>query len=200
MNKITLKLLLYFFLTSTFCSAQIKMLLLNGKTKDIKQYEIKGEWIFYKKLNDPKDKMRKMDKFNVFSATNPDGSEEIIYDPDTIIEGDPSVEWVRTYIKGEQYGMTHYDKYTNKIVGALVGGGFAYFSYYGPIGVFIYSMGRNIVKPKIPPSDSIDPAIFNSEQFQLGFRKHVRNKRIKDSLIFGGIGFAVGFAAFAVFK
>jgi|SRR6185436_714915 len=215
MNKIALRFFFFFFLAATFCNGQIKILKLNGKMKDAKQYEVKGEWIFYKTPDSldhrihkfflwnkvwPRNKLKKIDKFDVFSAINPDGTEEIVYDPDTIFEGDPSVEWVRKYIKGEQYGMMHYDKYTNKIAAVLIGGGFAYFSYYGPIGVFIYSMGRNIVKPRIPYSDSIEPAVFNTEEFQLGYRKYVRNKRIKESLIFGGIGFAVGFAAFAVFK
>jgi hypothetical protein len=61
-------------------------------------------------------------------------------------------------------------------------------------------MGRNIFKPKIPHSDSIDPLIFNSEEFQLGYRKYVRNKRIKQSLLFGGLGIFAGMAALEIEK
>lgn len=196
-----MKLILCFFLTANFCSAQIKMLLLNGKMKEVKQYEIKGDWIFYKKLDDKKDKLRKMDKFDVFSAINADGSEEIIYDPDTTFDGDPSVERVRNYIKGEQYAMTNYKKPLNIVGGVLAGGASAYFAgYYGPIGVFAYSIVLSRFNPKVPYTDAIEPTVFNSAEFTLGYQKYARNKKIKQSLIFGGISFTVGFAAFVIFK
>jgi hypothetical protein len=215
MNKIAFKFIFCFFLIANFCDAQIKIQLLNGKMKDAKQYELKGDWVFFKRPDSldkdrkfflwkalwPKDKLRKLDKFDVFSAINADGSEEVIYDPDTTFQGDPSVERVRNYIKGEQYGMSVYRKPLNKIGGVVAGGASAYFAgYYGPIGVFAYSIVLSRFNPKVPYSDTIEPTVFNSAEFTLGSQKYARNKKIKQSLIFGGISFTVGFAAFVIFK
>ena len=195
MKNIFFKFILIFLLSPAFCTAQIKMLMLNGKYKEVKQYEVKGDWIFYKKIDDPKDKMRKMDKFDVFSALHPDSTEEVIYDPDTSLEGDPSIERVRNYIRGEQYGMAVYHKPMNIVGGAAVGGASAFLGYYGPIGVFAYAIVISRFNPKVPPSNTIEPAVFNSEEFTLGYQKYARNKKIKQSLIWGGIGFTVGFVA-----
>ena len=171
MMKSGLKIILFFFLIANFCNAQVKILFLNGKYKEVKQYEVKGDWIYYKKVNDPKDKMRKLDKFDVFSAINLDSTEEVIYDPDTTMEGDPGVAQVRNYIKGEQYGMTVYHKPLNNIGGFLVGGASgAYLGYYGPIGIFAYSIVMSRFNPKVPFSDKIEPTVFNSDEFKLGYQ------------------------------
>jgi hypothetical protein len=200
MKQTILKLTFFFFLIAAFCDAQIKILLLSGKTKDVKQYEIKGDWIFYKKADDPKEKLRKMDKFDVFSALNANGTEEIIYDPDTSMEGDPSVERVRNYIKGEQFAMANYNKPMNKVGGFLAGAASGIAGYYGPIGVFSYSIILSRFNPKVPQTTLIEPDVLNSDEFKLGYQKYARNKKIQQSLIFGGIGFSVGFAAFAIFR
>jgi hypothetical protein len=194
------KFLLFFFFLANFCSAQINILMLNGKYKPVKQYEVKGDWIYYKKIDDPKDKTHKMDKFDVFSAINADSTEEIIYDPDTTMEGDPGVEQVRNYIKGEQYGMAVYKKPLNIVGGVAVGAGSAWLlGYYGPIGVFTYAIVLSRFNPKVPYTDNVPPEVFNSAEFSLGYQKYARNKKIKQSLIFGGISFGVAFAAFAIF-
>ncbi|MEP7168801.1 MAG: hypothetical protein ABI855_05475 [Bacteroidota bacterium] len=199
MKKITWKFILFFFLTSNFCNAQIKILFLTGKMKEVKQYEVKGDWVFYKKMNDKKDKLRKMDKFDIFSAINPDGTEEVIYDPDTALEGDPSVERVRNYIKGEQYAKSVYNAPWNKFESEVVGLGSGIFTFYGPAGVFINSLITGQINArKIPYTSSIEPAILYSDDFKVGYKKYARNKKIKDSLIFGGIGFTIGFTFFTL--
>ncbi|HKR03740.1 MAG TPA: hypothetical protein VJY62_03825 [Bacteroidia bacterium] len=221
MNKIAFKFIFCFFLIANFCDAQIKIQLLNGKMKDAKQYELKGDWVFFKRPDSlerkfflwkalwPKDKLRKLDKFDVFSAINADGSEDIIYDPDTSFQGDPSVERVRNYIKGEQYAMTKYpgrlhsdaNNLDNHIGASLIGAGSAWvLGYYGPIGVFAYSIVLSRFNPKVPFTNSIEPEVFNSPEFTLGYQKYARNKKIKQSLMYGGISFTVGFAAFVIFK
>lgn len=200
MGRNVFVLLLFFLIIGNTAFAQIKVLLLNGKMREIKQYEVKGDWLFYKKIDDPKDKMRKMDKFDVFSATLQDGTEDVIYDPDTSLEGDPSVEQIRKYIKGEQYGMAVYHKTMNKVGGVLAGFASGAAGYYGPIGVFTYSIILSRFNPKVPPSTAIDPEVFNSDEFKIGYQKYGRNKKIQQSLIFGGIGFIAGFTAFAVYN
>ncbi|MEO5570737.1 MAG: hypothetical protein ABIT08_14350 [Bacteroidia bacterium] len=195
MNKTVLKFVLFFFLSINFCNAQVKILLLSGKIKEVKQYEVKGDWIFYKKMDDPKDKMRKLDKYDVFSAINPDSTEEIIYDPDTTMEGDPSVDFVRRYIQGEQYGRAVYKKPWNAFEGQIVGAASGILNFYGPIVVFANSIIMGRFNPRtIPPSSTIEPEVFKSEEFRAGYNKYARNKKIKDTLIWGTIGFSASFA------
>ncbi|MFI5218213.1 MAG: hypothetical protein ACHQNT_01905 [Bacteroidia bacterium] len=199
MKKIFALNLFIFLLAATIVFSQNKILLLTGKIKEVKSYELKGDWLYYKKIDDKKETNRKMDRYNVFSVTKPDGLEEVIYDPDTALEGDPSIEQVRRYISGEQYGMTSYKTPWNKVEGAVVGFGSGVLAFYGPAVVFANSMIMGRINPsQIPPTTLIEPEVFNSEEFGAGYKKYARNKKIKDTLIFGGIGFAAGFAFFSI--
>ncbi len=177
--------------------AQDKIVKLNGRTIDIKSYALKGDWLFYVKHDDLKEKQRKMERFDVFSVLMADGTEEIIYDPDTVNEGDPSIEQVRRYIKGEQYGMQMYHPHWTKPAGVAAGIGSGFIGFYGPPFVFAYALIAGAVPvKKIPPSDTIDPAIFNSDEFITGYRRYARNKKMRDGLIWGGVAFAVSFPTF----
>ncbi|MCC6385623.1 MAG: hypothetical protein IT241_10760 [Bacteroidia bacterium] len=138
-----------------------------------------------------------MDRYEVFSIQKADGSEEIVYDPDTINEADPNVEQVRRFISGQQYGMDLYHPGWTKIGGTVAGVGSGFIGFYGPPGIFAYVLvAGKINTRKIPESAEIDPVVFNSEEFRLGYKKYTRNKIIRDGLIWGGIGFAVAFPAF----
>src|SRR4051812_21087351 len=114
---------------TSVCFSQIKLLMLNGTYKEVKQYEPKDDILFYKNIDDPKDKTRKLDRYDVFSATNAEGVEDVIYDPDSL-EGDPTVAEVRKYIRGEQYGMAAYHKPMNKVGGLVVGFGCGAAGFY----------------------------------------------------------------------
>jgi hypothetical protein len=189
--------LLFFCLISFAVHAQSKIVKLNGRTVDIKSYSLKGDWLFYVKHDEAKEKQRKMERFDVFSVLKDDGSEEIIYDPDTVNEGDPSIEQVRRYIKGEQYGMQMYHPSWTKPAGVASGIGSGFIGFYGPPFVFGYALvAGSIPVKKIPPSDSIDSAVFNSDEFITGYRRYARNKKMRDGLIWGGVAFAISFPAF----
>lgn len=189
--------LFVFSMTYLSIHAQDKIVKLNGRTIDIKNYSLKGDWLFYVKHDDVKEKQRKIERFDVFSVLMANGAEEIIYDPDTANEGDPSIEQVRRYIKGEQYGMQMYHPPWTKPAGIAAGIGSGFIGFYGPPFVFGYALiaGAIPVK-KIPPSDTIDPAVFNSDEFITGYRRYARNKKMRDGLIWGGVAFAVSFPTF----
>lgn len=188
---------LIFCMMSASIHAQDKIVKLNGRTIDIKNYSLKGDWLFYVKYDDVKEKQRKLERFDVFSVLMADGTEEIIYDPDTVNEGDPSIEQVRRYIKGEQYGMQMYHPHWTKPAGVAAGIGSGFIGFYGPPFVFGYALIAGAVPvKKIPPSDSIDPAVFNSDEFISGYRRYARNKKMRDGLIWGGVAFAVSFPTF----
>lgn len=199
MKNISLLFIFFLFISSGQIFSQNKILLLNGKTREVKSYEVKGDWLFYKRLDDAKEKTRRIDKYNVFSVTKPNGMEEIVYDPDTALEGDPGVEQVRKYIRGEQYGMAVYNAPWNKFESEVVGLTAGLLTFYGPGLVFINSMTLSRINPgKIPKTALIEPEIFSSEEFKAGYKKYARNRKTKDSLIFGGIGFTIGFTFFAL--
>jgi hypothetical protein len=177
--------------------AQSKILKLNGRTIDIKSYSLKGDWLFYVKQDDVKEKLRKMERFDVFSVLTDDGTEEIIYDPDTVNEGDPTVEQVRRYIMGEWHGMQMYHPPWTKPAGVAAGIGSGFIGFYGPPFIFGYALVAGAIPvKKIPPSDTIDPVVFNSDEFITGYRRFARNKKMRDGLIWGGIAFAVSFPTF----
>ncbi len=185
--------LLIFCLMITVIHAQDKIVKLNGRTIDIKSYSLKGDWLFFVKHNDAKEKQRRMERFEVFSVQ----TEEIIYDPDTVNEGDPSIEQVRRYIQGEQYGMRMYHPPWTKPAGVAAGIGSGFIGFYGPPFVFAYALVAGAIPAKkIPPSDTLDPAVFNSDEFITGYRRYARNKKMRDGLIWGGVAFAISFPTF----
>src|SRR3954447_11242576 len=96
--------------------------------------------------------------------------------------------------------MAVYRKPLNIVGGVAAGGASSFLGYYGPIGVFAYAIVLSRFNPKVPPSETIEPAVFNSEEFTLGYQKYARNKKIKQSLIWGGIGFSIGFAVLVAFN
>ncbi len=183
---------------SVYAISQNTILKLNGRTVPALRYELKGDWLYYVKTDDEKEKLRRLDKYDIFSVLKADGTEDVIYDPDTSLDGDPTEMEVRRYIMGEQHAMATYNKPFNRPVGAGVGLTSAFFTgFYAPIGIFTYTLiiGRFDTKD-IPYSTMIEPEVFNTEEFRSGYKKYARNKKIKQSLVWGGIGFAVGFPAF----
>lgn len=185
------------FIHSKYCMSQDQILKLNGKTTDITFYELKGDWVYYKRADDPKSKLRRYDKFDIFSVLKSDGSEDVIYDPDTTYENDPTTEQIRRYIKGEQWGMANYHKPWNKAGGAASGIASSFAGYYGPPGIFLYALIAGSFNVKdIPQSPGLDATLYASDEFKAGYRKYARNKKIQQSLTWGGVGFAIGFPVF----
>ena len=88
--------------------AQEKMLLLNGRTIDIRRHTINEDYIFYYKTNDVRTKARLAEKIDIFSIQKADGTEEMIFQDDSA--NGLSIEQVRNYIRGEQAAMRFYKK------------------------------------------------------------------------------------------
>jgi hypothetical protein len=177
--------------------AQDKILKLNGRTIDIKSYSLQRDWLFYVKEKNKKEVRRRIDRYEVFSVIKSDGSEEIIYDPDTLYDGDPTIEQVRRYIRGEQYAMQVYQPNWTKPAGVAAGIGSGFIGFYGPPLVFGYVLVASAFPARhIPPSADISPEVFYSDEFIAGYRKYARNKKIRDGLIWGGVSFLASFTAF----
>jgi hypothetical protein len=176
----------------TLCAetyGQGTMLYLNGKQKRFATAEIKGDFIVYKPEGDQTEGVKKLEKFDVFALQFDNGTETIIYEPDTAY-GDPTVDQARDYIKGEQLADSIYKKPLNFIGGVAFGATGALWSFfYGPIIPIAYATGISFVTPRIP-QDELERAV-RSEDFIAGYERKARNKKTKNALLGGAIGFGL---------
>lgn len=191
--------------------SQDKLLLISGKEKTVSSFDLKNpEWVQYKLANSKKNKIKKIDRFDVFAIEKSDGTEQIIYTPDTA-NGDPSVDWVRAYIKGQQYGRLHKKQRWNsvdgewhrkvnflEVGGVIVGGAGSLLSFYGIPVPAVYALVVGRINSNLPPATDIEEQYRTSESFKFGYQKQRRNQRIKQAFISGMIGFAVGVTTFTI--
>lgn len=172
--------------------AQGKLLYLNGKEKRFITAEVKGESIVYKPEGASGEVYRHADKYNVFAIIRDDGTEQVIYEPDTINTDDPPVAEIRDYIKGEQHAVAIYKKPMNLAGGIISGAAGSLIGFYGLPVPLLYATIVGRVTPKIPANERQNNY---SEAFVAGYEKKSRNIKVKNSMIGGGIGFAVGISA-----
>jgi hypothetical protein len=86
-----------------------------------------------------KSKLRTMDPYRVFSVKFRDGSERIIYQPDSLDPMEFSQEQMRLFIKGEQDAAKYYKNNLNKGIGFGLGVASGFLGFYGLAGPPIYS-------------------------------------------------------------
>jgi hypothetical protein len=198
-----------FSLISASAFAQTKFTLVNGKEIDVSSYEVKGEWIVYKGLDN---KERRKDKYKVFSALTGD-KEEIFYEPDPLNE-DPAVDWVRGYIKGEQYAIKHEKQKwnsssgewkksritVNHIAGFATGFSGSILSFYGIVVPAGYATVSSLFPVKMPPASDLTDDQKNSEAFNYGYQRRMKNKRIKRGFLSSMAGFAAGIITFTAIE
>ncbi len=210
--KVFFLLLFTGFYSSTVFS-QDKLLLINGKEKPVLYFDTKNpEWIQYKAAGGEKNKVKKIDRFDVFSIQKSDGTEEIIYTPDTV-NGDPGIEWVRAYIKGQQYGHLHrkqrwcnrdgkwHRKFNFMEAGGLVvGGAGSILSFYAIPVPAVYALVGGRINSKLPAATDIEEPMRNNDAFKAGYQKQRRNQRIKQGFVSGMIGLVAGFVTFTVIE
>jgi hypothetical protein len=174
--------------------------LLNGKERRYTNASVKGEFIIYEPEGKT-GKSKKINRFDVFSLNPDNGPEEVLYTPDTTFEDEPSVAEVRDYVNGEKLALSFYREHPRYPVSQLYFGFYSGFfgsllGYYGAAVVPIYAMGVDRFGPDLP-KERMDE--WNeSPAFVTGYEKVMRNKKIKNSLIGGAIGFTVGITTLAV--
>jgi hypothetical protein len=181
-------------------SAQGHMQLLNGKERRYSTAAVKGEFIIYEPEGKA-GKSKKINRFDVFSLNPDNGPEEVLYEPDTAFNDDPPVEEVRDYVNGEKLALSYYKEHPRYPFSQIYFGFYSGFfgsllGYYGAAVVPIYAIGVDRFGPDLP-KERMDE--WNeSAAFVTGYEKVMRNKKIKNSLIGGAIGFTVGITTLAV--
>ncbi|MCX6291242.1 MAG: hypothetical protein NT126_05710 [Bacteroidetes bacterium] len=188
-------LLLLIFLFTSYSKAQDTIVLLSGKTIVASSIEYGGYAISYKGMK-AGSRMKRIGSENIFSIIHPDGSERIMYQPDSIDETDFNVEQMRMFIRGEQDAMKYYKNNLNKAVAFFCGGGSSLFAIYGLVGPAIYSTASGSFSPDISKQKVSDPLWLHADEYREGYERKIRDKKIRNSILYGFAGFAVGFTTF----
>jgi hypothetical protein len=196
MKKVLYKLvticLIAIFFTSK-ASAQQKITLLNGKTIYPTSYSIGEMFVNYKLEGDNSKKLRLVDKFDVFSVTDSENKEEVLYKP--VDSLDFSIEDARFYMDGENAARNYFNKPGVKISSAGVGLASGILSFYSLPIPFFYGIAitqRNPKKLQLPEEMK---SMENNEAFRFGYNREARNIKMKQSLKYGYISLGVSIAA-----
>jgi hypothetical protein len=176
--------------------AQDKLLLMNGRIIDVKNVSPSGYIIAYRTT--AKNKLKKIDTDRVFSIQYADGSEKVVFTPNPQDSLEYTVPQMRMYIKGEQDASLYYKNTLNKAASFAIGGGAALLAIYGIIIPPIYSTVVGAFSPNMEKMKVSDPALLNDQDYREGYKTKVRNRKIRNSLISGFIGFAVGVVTYSV--
>lgn len=184
-------------LTAAMAQAQDKIILINGDVLDVKNVELKDNKVSFQLLN--KDKRKKIHPERVFSVQYADGSEHIVFEPDPLDPSDFKPEEMRLFIKGEQDANLYYHNTGNKIVSAAIGAGSGLLSIYGLVVPALYSTIVGSFSPNVKKHEVSDPSLRDNLNYREGYERKCRDRKIRNSLIYGFGGFVVGFTAFAIF-
>jgi hypothetical protein len=141
---ITACILVLFFTTSL--NAQQKIKLLNGKTINPTSYSIGEMFVNYKLEGDNPKKLRLVDKYDVFSVTNSENQEDILYKP--VDSLDFSIEDARFYMDGENAARSYFNKPGVRISAAGVGLASGVLSFYSLPIPFFYGIAITQRNPR----------------------------------------------------
>jgi hypothetical protein len=184
------------FLIPTLASAQDRIILINGNVLEVKNVELKDNKVSFQCLN--KEKRKKINPDRVFSVQYADGTERVIFESDPLDPSDFKPEEMRMFIKGEQDAKRYYHNTGNKIVSAAVGASAGLLTIYGLVVPALYSTVVGSFSPNVQKHDVSDPALRDNLNYREGYERKCRDRKIRNSLLYGFGGFFVGFATFAV--
>ncbi len=193
-----LLLVLFGFYFSVFSQAEHDILMMSGETV---QGTVTGEdsaFIYYDYFKkNGTSKARKLDAERVFSITDANGEERVVYLMDIAIGNYYTEQEMRYYIKGEQDAMEYYRGNWAWAIGvpATTALGFVFSGSVISFAVpFVYLVVAGIPPSKIPKNKIDDPELAKQEAYVLGFERTARNKRLFKALTGGLIGTVGGFA------
>ncbi|MEP7264306.1 MAG: hypothetical protein ABI772_07410 [Bacteroidota bacterium] len=178
--------------------AQDRIILLSGKTIELKSYTINDEYVFYNRKDDTRSKQRLLEKMDVFSILKSDSSEIIIYKDDTI--NGLSIEQVRNYIRGEQGAMRFYNRQAHIGESAIIGMASSILIFYSlPAPMFNAVILGRFSPKKMQIPEGYDLPYSTTEEYMVGYQKKARNLKIQQSIKWGYIGLGVGLAGFIAY-
>jgi hypothetical protein len=171
--------------------------LLNGKQIKIDSVKTIGTKFAYIKPNSQKVKLINRD--DVFSIRYPQGNEEFVFVPDTA-SGDINLDQMKFYIKGEQDARKYYHAPTATVVGVFVGAGSGYFAYYGIIVPAVSGVFTGLHQPHNYKHLVSDTTLTNNAFYISGYRSIARRKKVNNALISGYISLTTSLFTLAIFN
>jgi hypothetical protein len=197
MNKVVLFIcMIITFATGQTCLAQPykdTILLLNGSTVITTVLDTNFGVVTCKNPKPDKDNLE-IEKDRIFSIKRDGQPENVVYEYDTIIGNDYTVDEMRLYIIGEQDATKGVKGrgafWTNFAIGGVAG---LWGQFYSPIAPFAFVACTGFTKVKIKHSTVSNLDYLKHDAYILGYQRVAQNKRKVKSMIGGGIGLAVGF-------
>ncbi|MBI4648980.1 MAG: hypothetical protein HY738_20915 [Bacteroidia bacterium] len=177
-------------------TAQDNILFLNGRTLTVPCYKIdteKNVLVFMNK----RQKMKALDCEYIFSITDFQGNEKILYKPDSLAIHFLSLKEMKSFISGEQKAFKSYKAPLATGTGFLIGASSPF------VLNILYSFLPPAITPSvyelIPVSEKLAirkcPENRNDKYYILGYREAATSKRVTFVLIGTGVGFAAGIIA-----
>ena len=210
-------------------NAQDKLLLLNGridKGEIIADKDATFDFKIYK--NEAKEKIISYDKYRIFSITDSNGKESILYKKDTTIGYLLTENQMRMSIYGQRDAHENYGGRSHYLGGFILGLAATLFDTYEfglskkeiadgvapvPTGLFLrepsvfpvlfplsITLGASLLTSKIMKDDVSNMGYLNSEEYVEGFNKVKKFKRIKNSFLGSLTGAAMGFLGYSIAK
>ena len=173
------------------------ILLISGKEIPFRSVESTGYDLVYRTAGTT-DKLKKIDPDRVFSLRYMDGTERVIFRRDTLDPLDFTEEEMRMFIKGEQDGGRLYHNTWNHITGFSAGGLSSFFGFYGLVGPFLYSTVYSSFTPNVHKIKGVDPELIKIPEYREGFEKKARDRKIRNTLVSGFVGFATGIIVLSI--
>jgi len=184
------------FLIAASVSAQDKIILINGNILEVRNVTIKDNIISYQKMK--REKRKKINPYRVFSVEYANGTEEVVFVTDPLDPNDFKPEEMRMFIKGEQEAKLYYHNTGNKIAAGVIGAGAGMLTIYGIVVPALYSTVVGSFSPNVYKHKVSDPALRENLNFREGYERKCRDRKIRNSLLFGFGGFFLGFTAYAI--
>jgi hypothetical protein len=185
--------------TTIFSGTTDTVLLLNG---DIVICNVLDTTNGLTSIRNPKNPNRNivLENDRIFSITN-QGGESVLYEYDSVIGNEFTVDEMRYFIKGEQDADKNFKANGCLAIGIAVGAlsGITG-SFFSPIPPFAFTALSGLPKVKIKPSTVSNPEYLKHDPYLMGYERVARKKRKLKSLIGGGIGLVAGVGTFLGFK
>lgn len=176
--------------------SQDVLILYNGRKIYTKIVEVNPQYIIYKHFSDIKERNKSILVARVFSIES-NGKEEVLYKPDSMDPDLFTLDEMRMFIRGEQEAMRFYDSDALKITSIVFGIASGYFGFfYGLIGPPLFTTVVGAFSPNMSKQTITDPALLNNPDFVEGYSKKVRDYKVRKSIVFGGVGYAIGLVGF----
>ncbi|HEX8516742.1 MAG TPA: hypothetical protein VF868_11120 [Bacteroidia bacterium] len=175
------------------------VLLLNGETMICSVIDTTNGLTSIRNPKNPKRNIV-LENDRIFSITNNKG-ESVIYEYDTVIGNEFTVDEMRYFIRGEQDADKNFKANGCLAIGAVVGvlSGITG-SFFSPIPPFAFTALSGLPKVKIKASTVSNPEYLKHDPYLMGYERVARKKRKFKSLIGGGIGLVAGIGTFIGLK